>query len=1154
MGKGQTSWTSSWSTLARVTRPTAPRDITIWGLRPPRLIIVRWRSNNPTNIHPGDGGGKKKKKKGLSRGRLLPPRPALFPPARGPRPRRAVSARRAPRSAARARPPARPPAAGPALRPPTGPALAARALCPPPAAPARRARSMAAQEWDWFQREELIGQISDIRVQNLQVERENVQKRTFTRWINLHLEKCDPPLEVTDLFVDIQDGKILMALLEVLSGRNLLHEYKSSSHRIFRLNNIAKALKFLEDSNVKLVSIDAAEIADGNPSLVLGLIWNIILFFQIKELTGNLSRSSPSSSLSPGSGGTDSDSSYPPTPTTERSMVVSVKDQRKAIKTLLAWVQRKTRKYGVAVQDFAGSWRSGLAFLAVIKAIDPSLVDMKQALENSTRENLEKAFSIAHDSLHIPRLLEPEDIMVDLPDEQSIVTYVAQFLERFPALEPEEFVNPDKEAPIESTFVRIKESPSEPESRVLLLSENGERAYTVNHETSHPPPAKVFVCDQPESAKGFCLGGVLSHKLSDSATEFMNQIIDQVLQGSPGKTGSSTEPTPESSILSTRKDGRRSNSLPTKKSVHFEADLHKDASCSKDPFYSSDFRFEGSPRAAKDLSKQDGHVSLAEVAKEKKTEQEVRTMPEAASDGGSEDIVGVDGIPHHGQPPQDPSFCNGTVETQASQGEKGPSPPSPGDHTILANSTELKVQLLTVEPMDKDDNFEGIPLKASKFNRDLADFASTSQVFGEDPSPPEKTPGEEEGLENHAEKLGKRKSKSPHEETESPESQSEADKHEPPPKDPEREDQDYPSPPEETPADKKPEVYEKAKRKSTRHRSEEEGEVEGLSGVGGEVPSNPPSASVSLETLRSHSEEGLDFKPSPPLSKISVIPHDLFYYPHYEVPLAAVLEAYAEGGEDSKSEDLGEPEEGYLQDSREEEEEEEAHSSQSSCSFSSPVDNGHPSTGDQVSHVDGTSEGPTSTSRPGSPPSHEDHQQRETKENGPVESQQPQEPSNLELPEKPLEEKLMEASTSSKKKEKRKHVDQVESSLFIAPGTVRSSDDLEENPCEHKVPSRNSHSDSSIYIRRHANRSLELDHFSYVQLRNAADLDERRNRVLNRTGTNSSGEAVPLGSQSPPNDSLTQFVQQPDVVYFILFLWLLVYCLLLFPQLDVSRL
>uniref|UniRef100_A0A668RZA3 Calponin-homology (CH) domain-containing protein n=1 Tax=Oreochromis aureus TaxID=47969 RepID=A0A668RZA3_OREAU len=49
---------------------------------------------------------------------------------------------------------------------------------------------MAGHGWeDWFEREEFIGQISDIRVQNLQVERELVQKRTFTRWINLHLEK-----------------------------------------------------------------------------------------------------------------------------------------------------------------------------------------------------------------------------------------------------------------------------------------------------------------------------------------------------------------------------------------------------------------------------------------------------------------------------------------------------------------------------------------------------------------------------------------------------------------------------------------------------------------------------------------------------------------------------------------------------------------------------------------------------------------------------------------------------------------------------------------------------------------------------------------------------------------------------------------------------
>ncbi|XP_053331237.1 calmin [Spea bombifrons] len=354
---------------------------------------------------------------------------------------------------------------------------------------------MAGHEWDWFQREELIGHISDIRVQNLQVERENVQKRTFTRWMNLHLEKCCPPLEVKDLFVDIQDGKILMALLEVLTGQRLLHEYKSSAHRIFRLNNIAKALKFLEDSNVKLVSIDAAEIADGNPSLVLGLIWNIILFLQIKELTGNLNRMSSSSSLSSLPSGTESETSQPSTPSTEKSLSVSIKDQRKAIKALLNWVQQRTRKYGVAVQDFAGSWRSGLAFLAIIKAIDFSLVDIKKALERSSRDNLEDAFNIAEKSLNIPRLLEPEDLMVDSPDEQSIMTYVTQFLEHFPELDADDYrENKREDLPLEMTYVHYKDGPTEEEGTIINVDNNENGNHVMHLDKSHITPTDMHHC------------------------------------------------------------------------------------------------------------------------------------------------------------------------------------------------------------------------------------------------------------------------------------------------------------------------------------------------------------------------------------------------------------------------------------------------------------------------------------------------------------------------------------------------------------------------------------------------------------------------------------------------------------------------------------
>ncbi|XP_030070350.1 calmin isoform X2 [Microcaecilia unicolor] len=325
----------------------------------------------------------------------------------------------------------------------------------------------------------------------LNVERENVQKRTFTRWINLHLEKCKPPLQVQDLFIDIQDGKILMALLEVLSGQSLLHEYKSSSHRIFRLNNIAKALAFLENCNVKLVSIDAAEIADGNSSLILGLIWNIILFFQIKEFTGNLNKMTSSSSLSSVLSCPDSDTSQPSTPTAEKSVSVSVRDQRKAIKALLSWVQERTRKYGVAVQDFAGSWQSGLAFLAVIKAIDSKLINMKQAFERSPQENLEEAFNIAYAKLGIPKLLEPEDLTVESPDEQSIITYVAQFLEHFPELEGEDISEAKEDSPVETTYVHIKDGPKEQEGTVFIVNENGDCAVTVCHESTQPAAQKI---------------------------------------------------------------------------------------------------------------------------------------------------------------------------------------------------------------------------------------------------------------------------------------------------------------------------------------------------------------------------------------------------------------------------------------------------------------------------------------------------------------------------------------------------------------------------------------------------------------------------------------------------------------------------------------
>lgn len=60
------------------------------------------------------------------------------------------------------------------------------------------------------------------------------------------------------------------------------------------------------------------------------------------------------------------------------------------------------------VHDFGKSWRTGLAFLAMIKSINPTLVNLRESLCREPRESLQLAFTIAHHSLDIPPLLEPE--------------------------------------------------------------------------------------------------------------------------------------------------------------------------------------------------------------------------------------------------------------------------------------------------------------------------------------------------------------------------------------------------------------------------------------------------------------------------------------------------------------------------------------------------------------------------------------------------------------------------------------------------------------------------------------------------------------------------------------------------------------------------
>ncbi|NXB74945.1 DYST protein, partial [Donacobius atricapilla] len=211
---------------------------------------------------------------------------------------------------------------------------------------------------------------------------------------------------VNDLYEDLRDGHNLISLLEVLSGDTLPRE--KGRMRFHRLQNVQIALDYLKKRQVKLVNIRNDDITDGNPKLTLGLIWTIILHFQISDIH-----------------------------VTGESEDMSAKER------LLLWSQQTTEGYaGVRCENFTTCWRDGRLFNAIIHKYRqvflllflfdrPDLIDMNTVAVQSNLANLEHAFFVA-EKLGVARLLDPEDVDVSSPDEKSVITYVSSLYDAFP--------------------------------------------------------------------------------------------------------------------------------------------------------------------------------------------------------------------------------------------------------------------------------------------------------------------------------------------------------------------------------------------------------------------------------------------------------------------------------------------------------------------------------------------------------------------------------------------------------------------------------------------------------------------------------------------------------------------------------------------------
>ncbi|XP_030897268.1 plectin isoform X2 [Leptonychotes weddellii] len=242
-------------------------------------------------------------------------------------------------------------------------------------------------------------------------ERDRVQKKTFTKWVNKHLIKhwrAEAQRHISDLYEDLRDGHNLISLLEVLSGDSLPRERdvirssrlprEKGRMRFHKLQNVQIALDYLRHRQVKLVNIRNDDIADGNPKLTLGLIWTIILHFQISDI-----------------------------------QVSGQSEDMTAKEKLLLWSQRMVEGYhGLRCDNFTSSWRDGRLFNAIIHRHKPVLIDMNKVYRQTNLENLDQAFSVAERDLGVTRLLDPEDVDVPQPDEKSIITYVSSLYDAMP--------------------------------------------------------------------------------------------------------------------------------------------------------------------------------------------------------------------------------------------------------------------------------------------------------------------------------------------------------------------------------------------------------------------------------------------------------------------------------------------------------------------------------------------------------------------------------------------------------------------------------------------------------------------------------------------------------------------------------------------------
>ncbi|KAL4704817.1 hypothetical protein ACJJTC_001292, partial [Scirpophaga incertulas] len=210
-----------------------------------------------------------------------------------------------------------------------------------------------------------------------------IQANTFRNWVNETLKPMN--IKVQDLVEDFRDGTVLCSLVEALQGRRLKGWSTNPGNQHHKLENVTTALQAIEDDGVKLVNIGNVDIVNGNLKLILGLIWSLIVRYQIGR------------------------SKFPPR------------------KVMLSWLQAALPD--CKVNNLTSDWNSGVLLSALLDHCKPGVFPHWRELNrHEAVENCRRAMKLAHREFDVPMVLEPEYLASPWLDELSGMTYLSYFM------------------------------------------------------------------------------------------------------------------------------------------------------------------------------------------------------------------------------------------------------------------------------------------------------------------------------------------------------------------------------------------------------------------------------------------------------------------------------------------------------------------------------------------------------------------------------------------------------------------------------------------------------------------------------------------------------------------------------------------------------